>query len=88
VRKSLRFFPEMMAIISNENETEDIYLLDIPIKETPQKQPHTQSTRSNGANIICNSPNIIFNIALQNFSQHDMSSFLAQQQTENSAIFT
>jgi hypothetical protein len=37
VRKSLRFFPEMMVIISNENETEDIYLLDIPIKETPQK---------------------------------------------------
>jgi hypothetical protein len=38
----------MMAIISNENETEDIYLLDITIKETPQKQPHTQPTRSNG----------------------------------------
>ena len=75
----------MMAIISNENETEDIYLLDIAIKETPQKQPHNQPTRSNGANIICNSPNIIFNIALQKFSQHDMSSFLAQQ-TENPAM--
>ena len=75
----------MMAIISNENETEDICLLDITIKETPQKQPHTQPTRSNGANIICNSPNIIFNIALQKFSQHDMSSFRAQQ-TENPAM--
>jgi hypothetical protein len=42
----------MMAIISNENETEDIYLLDIAIKETPQKQPHTQPTRSNASLIF------------------------------------
>ena len=80
----------MIVIISHENETENIYLLDIPIIEAPQKQPqkqlHNKPTRSNGANINCNSPNIIFNIALQNFSQHDMSSFLAQQQTENPAM--